>query len=92
MPGRTGLPAWKALAAHASAFAGTHLRDLFAADPQRGKRLTIEVAGWYLDYSKNRVTDETLRLLVELADACGVRDRIDAMWRGDKINVTEQRA
>lgn len=92
MPGRTELPAWKALAAHREAFADTPLRELFASDPQRGERLTVEAAGWYLDYSKNRVDDQTLRLLLALADACDLRGRIDAMWRGDKINVTEQRA
>ncbi|MDE2257877.1 MAG: glucose-6-phosphate isomerase [Xanthomonadaceae bacterium] len=92
MPGRTELPAWKALAAHADAFANTHLRDLFAADPERGERLTVEAVGWYFDYSKNRVADDTLRLLVDLADACGLRTRIEAMWRGEKINSTEQRA
>ncbi|HTI97152.1 MAG TPA: glucose-6-phosphate isomerase [Rudaea sp.] len=92
MPGRSELPAWKALAAHADALAKTHLRELFAVDAGRGERLTIEAAGWYLDYSKNRIVDETLRLLVELADASDVRARIDAMWRGDTINVTEQRA
>jgi glucose-6-phosphate isomerase len=92
MPGRIELPVWKALAAHASALAKIHLRELFAEDPARGKHLAIEAAGWYLDYSKNRIVDETLRLLVELADSCCVRARIDAMWRGDRINVTEQRA
>ena len=71
---------------------GTTLRELFAADPQRGERLTAEGAGVFLDYSKNRVTDETLRLLVQLATESGLRDRIDAMFRGEKINVTEQRA
>jgi glucose-6-phosphate isomerase len=92
MPGRTELPAWKALAAHADALAGTHLRDLFADDPARGERMNAQAAGWYLDHSKNRITDETLRLLTALADACDVRGRIAAMWRGDRINVTEQRA
>ncbi|HST28828.1 MAG TPA: glucose-6-phosphate isomerase [Rudaea sp.] len=92
MSGRSELPVWKVLAAHAGTLASKHLRDLFAEDAGRGERLTIEAAGWYLDYSKNRIVDETLRLLVELADGCDVRGRIDAMWRGDKINVTEQRA
>jgi len=92
MPGRTELPAWKALAAHRDALAGSHLRELFAADPQRGERLTAEAAGWYLDYSKNRIDDRTLTLLFALADTCDLRGRIDAMWRGDKINITEQRA
>ena len=71
---------------------GTTLRELFAADPQRGERLTAEGAGVFLDYSKNRVTDETLRLLVQLATESGLRERIDAMFRGEKINVSEQRA
>ncbi|HEV8257777.1 MAG TPA: glucose-6-phosphate isomerase, partial [Casimicrobiaceae bacterium] len=69
-----------------------HLRELFAADPSRGERLVAEAAGLYLDYSKNRITDETLRLLLALAEACSMRERIDAMFRGDKINATEQRA
>ena len=84
--------AWKALQKHRSAFGDTHLRDLFAADPDRGTRFVAEGAGLYLDYSKNRITDETLALLIALADECGVRDRIEAMWRGDKINVTENRS
>jgi len=85
-------PAWKALAAHHDRIRGTHLRELFAGDPGRGERLTLEAAGLFLDYSKHRVTDETLRLLVALADESGLRDRIDAMFRGDRINVTEDRA
>ena len=85
-------PAWKALAAHHQKIQGVHLRELFANDPQRGERLTAEAAGIYLDYSKNRITDETLNLLVQLADECGLRARIEAMFRGDKINVTEDRA
>src|ERR1700710_1535488 len=84
--------AWQTLQKHRSAFADTHLRDLFAADPQRGSRFVAEGAGLYLDYSKNRITDETLALLVALADECGLRDRIEAMWRGDKINITENRS
>ena len=84
--------AWKALVAHYDAIRDTSLRELFDADAQRGQRLTAEGAGLYLDYSKNRVTDETLRLLVALADESGVRERIQAMWRGDKINTTERRA
>jgi glucose-6-phosphate isomerase len=71
---------------------GQHLRTLFADDPSRGERLTLEAAGIYLDYSKNRVTDETLRLLWQLAQECDLRARIDAMFRGDKINITENRA
>ena len=69
-----------------------HLRTLFAEDPKRGERLALEAASLYLDYSKNRVTDETLRLLLALAEAAGLRVRIDAMFSGEKINVTEQRA
>jgi glucose-6-phosphate isomerase len=88
----TSRPAWQALKAHASLARGFDLRALFAADPERGRRLTAEAAGVYLDYSKNRITDETLALLVELADECGLRARIDAMFRGDRINVTENRA
>ena len=83
---------WKALAAHYQTVRGRHLRELFAADPKRGERLTAEAAGLFLDYSKNRVTDETLKLLVELAAESGLRERIDAMFRGEKINVTENRA
>src|SRR5271166_6507338 len=83
---------WQALKRHHQEIAGVPLRELFADDPQRGERLTAEAAGLYLDYSKNRVTDETLRLLVQLAEESGLRARIDAMFRGDKINVTEKRA
>src|SRR5688572_10621787 len=88
----TDRPAWKALSAHYNEIKGRHLRQLFAEDPQRGERLTAEAAGIFLDYSKHRVTDETLRLLVRLAEECGVRDRTAAMFRGEKINVTENRA
>jgi glucose-6-phosphate isomerase len=88
----TALPAWKALAAHYEHVRNLHLRELFASDPRRGERLTAAAAGLYLDYSKNRVTDETLTLLVRLAEACGLRARIEAMFRGEKINVTEDRA
>jgi glucose-6-phosphate isomerase len=84
--------AWKALAAHYEQVRKLHLRQLFADDPRRGERLTAEAVGLYLDYSKNRLTDETLRLLLQLAEACGLRTRIDAMFRGDKINITEDRA
>jgi glucose-6-phosphate isomerase len=84
--------AWKALAAHHARVKDQHLRQLFADDPKRGERLTLEAAGLFLDYSKNRVTDETLKLLVQLAEECGLRSRIDAMFRGDRINVTENRA
>jgi glucose-6-phosphate isomerase len=84
--------AWKALETHYSQIRGQHLRQLFAADPKRGQRLTVEAVGLYLDYSKNRVTDETIKLLVQLAEESGLREHIDAMFRGDKINVTENRA
>jgi glucose-6-phosphate isomerase len=84
--------AWQALQRHYDEIAGRHLRDLFAEDPGRGERLTAEAAGIYLDYSKNRVTDETMRLLVELATESGVPERRDAMFRGEHINVSEDRA
>jgi glucose-6-phosphate isomerase len=85
-------PAWKALEKHYSEISGRHLRELFAADPRRGERLTAEAAGLYLDYSKNRVTDETLGLLLQLAEESGVAERRDAMMRGEAINVSEHRA
>jgi len=85
-------PAWKALAAHHEKVGRLHLRQFFADDPSRGERMTAEAVGVYLDYSKNRVTDETLGLLLELAEQSGLRARIDAMFRGDRINVTEKRA
>jgi len=88
----TATKAWNALSSHYKAVRSTHLRTLFAEDPTRGERLTTEAAGIFLDYSKNRITDETLALLVALADQAGLRSRIDAMFRGDKINVTENRA
>ena len=88
----TKLNAWKALTAHYQTVRELHLRELFATDLKRGERMTAEAAGLFLDYSKNRVTDETLKLLVELAAECGLRERIDAMFRGDKINITENRA
>jgi glucose-6-phosphate isomerase len=88
----TSMPAWRALAEHQAATAGIHLRKLFAQDPSRGERLALDAAGIYFDYSKNRVTDETLRLLVRLAEQSGLRERIEAMFRGERINVTEQRA
>jgi glucose-6-phosphate isomerase len=84
--------AWRELKRHHAEMAGQHLRELFAADPGRGERLTMEAAGLYLDYSKNRVTDETMRLLVELAIQSGVPERRDAMFRGEHINVSEDRA
>jgi glucose-6-phosphate isomerase len=85
-------PAWKALETHYREVGDLQLRKLFADDPARGQRLTLEAVGIYLDYSKNRVTDDTLRLLGQLADESALRERIDAMFRGDKINVTERRA
>jgi len=88
----TALPAWTQLREHHAELRSTRLRDLFAEDPQRGERLTAEAVGIYLDYSKNRVTGETLRLLLELAEQSGLRARIDAMFSGEKINVTEDRA
>ncbi len=84
--------AWAALETHHRKIAPLHLRDLFAADATRGERLTLEAAGIYLDFSKNRITDETVKLLVQLAEESGLRAHIDAMFRGDKINVTENRA
>src|SRR6478672_766880 len=83
---------WRALEDHQRAIEARHLRSLFADDPARGERMTAEAAGVFLDYSKNRIDDETIRLLVELAEQSGLRARIDAMFRGDKINVTEGRA
>jgi glucose-6-phosphate isomerase len=88
----TQLPAWKALEAHHTAIASQSLRDLFAKDPSRGPRLTAEAEGIYLDYSKHRITDETLKLLLQLAEQSGLKARIDAMFHGDKINITEDRA
>jgi glucose-6-phosphate isomerase len=85
-------PAWTALERHHRELRDTHLRDLFARDPGRGERLTAEGAGLYLDYSKNRVTDETLALLRRLAEESGLPERTEAMFRGDRINVTEDRA
>ena len=84
--------AYQALEQHAEQLRATHLRDLFADDPERGTRMTAEAEGLFLDYSKNRVTDETLRLLVELAEESGLRGRIDAMFSGEHINITEDRA
>jgi glucose-6-phosphate isomerase len=88
----TGRPGWKALESHYQTVQELHLRQLFADDPKRGERLTTEAVGLYLDYSKNRVTDETLKLLFQLANESGLRGRIDAMFRGEKINITENRA
>jgi glucose-6-phosphate isomerase len=88
----TKLASWKALQTHYEKIRGLHLRNLFADDAGRGERLTAEAAGIFLDYSKNRITDETVQLLLRLAAESGLRQRIDAMFRGDKINVTEKRA
>ena len=85
-------PSWKALEQHYAEIAEAHLRQLFADDPGRGERLTAEAAGLYLDYSKNRVTDETMRLLVQLAEESGVAEHRDAMFRGERINVSENRS
>jgi glucose-6-phosphate isomerase len=88
----TQRPAWKALAAHQKKIAKLHLRELFAADKTRGEKLTTEAIGLFLDYSKNRITAETLKLLLQLAKESNLRGRMDAMFRGDKINFTENRA
>jgi glucose-6-phosphate isomerase len=88
----TARPAWKALEAHHQQLRKLHLRRLFSDDPKRGERMTAEAVGIYLDYSKNRITDETLKLLLQLADESGLQARIDAMFRGEKINITEDRA
>lgn len=88
----TARPSWKALESNYQKVRQSHLRQLFAEDPKRGERLTTEAVGLYLDYSKNRVTDETLKLLLQLAEEAGLRGRIDAMFRGEKINITENRA
>jgi glucose-6-phosphate isomerase len=85
-------PAWNALQAHHQQIQGRHLKQLFADDPARGERFTVETGGIFLDYSKNRITDETLKLLIQLAEESGLRERVDAMFRGEKINITENRA
>jgi glucose-6-phosphate isomerase len=84
--------AWKALQTHYEQLRGLHLRKLFADDPKRGERMTAEAVGVFLDYSKNRITDETVKLLIQLAEESGLRSQIDAMFRGEKINFTEKRA
>jgi glucose-6-phosphate isomerase len=91
-PSLTGLSTWKTLAAHSEKMKTSHLRALFGNDPKRGERMTAEAVGLFFDYSKNRITDETLTLLLRLAEEAGLRAKIDAMFRGDKINVTEKRA
>src|SRR6267142_6790431 len=88
----TARPSWKALQVHQKKIRDLHLRTLFVDDATRGERLTAEAVGIYLDYSKNRVTDETVELLCRLAEESSLRQRIDAMFRGDKINLTENRA
>ncbi len=88
----TKLPSWQALVAHYRKIRDVHLRRLFAEDPTRGERFAVEDAGIYFDYSKNRITEETIGLLIKLAEECGLRGRIDAMFRGDRINTTENRA
>src|ERR1700754_597602 len=88
----TSLPAWQALQQHAAEMKSTTLRDLSFAAPGRGTRLTAEAEGLFLDYSKNRITDETLKLLIQLAEESGLQAKIEAMFRGDKINITENRA
>ena len=92
MPDPAGSPEWAALRAHAGAVRDVHLRTLFSEDPGRGERMTLEAADLFADYSKNRVTEETLRLLIALAEASGLRDRIEAMFGGERINVSEDRA
>src|SRR5579864_1852121 len=91
-PPRTSQTAWSALASHYKTVSKLHLQQLFADDPKRGERLAVEAVGLYLDYSKNRVTDETMRLLLQLAEESGLRARIDAMFHGERINITEKRA
>src|ERR1700732_2259458 len=84
--------AWRRLVSHQKKIRGLHLRQLFAADPKRGQRMTAEAAGLFLDYSKNRITSETVKLLLKLADEIDLRSRIKAMFGGQKINITENRA
>src|SRR5579859_6357077 len=83
---------WKALAEHHQQIGAVHLRELFSREPDRGTRLTVQAGDLYLDYSKNRLTEQTVRLLVALAEKAGLRERIEAMWSGEHINVTEDRA
>jgi len=85
-------PAWTSLETHFQKLKGVHLRQLFAEEPRRGERLAVEAAGIYLDYSKNRITEQTLQLLIQLAQESRLQDRIDAMFRGERINVSENRA
>jgi glucose-6-phosphate isomerase len=88
----TDRSAWKALQTHQTKVKASHLRNLFADDPKRGERMTAEAVGLFLDYSKNRITDETVKLLIKLAEESGLQSRIEAMFHGEKINITEQRA
>src|SRR5215475_6080497 len=88
----TQLPTWTSLVEHSSEIKKVHLRELFAKDTTRGERFTSEATGLFLDYSKNRVTETTLKLLLQLAEECDLRGRIEAMFRGEKINITENRA
>ena len=88
----TNRQSWKTLETHYEIIRNVHLRTLFADDPKRGERFTVEAVGLFLDYSKNRITDETVGLLCQLARECGLGSRIEAMFGGDKINVTEDRA
>ncbi|MGE3806401.1 MAG: glucose-6-phosphate isomerase, partial [Gemmataceae bacterium] len=88
----TQRPAWQKLTEHYEKIKSHHLRQLFQGDPKRGEKLTLEACGMYLDYSKNRITDETMGLLINLANECGLRQKIDAMFKGEKINSTENRA
>src|SRR5215469_16043773 len=88
----TKASAWKALGSHYKEASELHLRQLFAHDPKRGQRMAVEAVGLYLDYSKNRITNETVKLLLQLAEESGLRARIDAMFAGEKINITEKRA
>src|SRR5665811_423289 len=92
IPQLAKLASWQALENHYPEVWELHLRKLFADDPMRGERMTAEAVGIYFDYSKHRITDETLKLLLQLAEESGLRTRIDAMFRGEKINVTEKRA
>ena len=88
----TQLPAWKALESHYHEVAAKHLRELFKSDPERGTKFTAEALGIYLDFSKHRITDETLKLLLELAEQSGLTAKRDAMFAGERINITEDRA
>ncbi|MFM7149447.1 MAG: glucose-6-phosphate isomerase, partial [Gemmataceae bacterium] len=90
--GLTALPAWARLRHHYDEIRGLHLRDLFARDPERATRFSLEAEGIFLDYSKNRITAQTVDLLLDLAQSRNLRGRIDAMFRGDRINITENRA